>query len=65
MDGPAQIDKIEIDCNWGRVNLEKGRPDVFQVYGEIAWIKVFLAQNCNDNFISKGIPHYHFRVLNT
>ena len=27
------------------------------------WLKIILC--CNDNCISKGIPHYHFQVLNS
>ena len=66
MDG-QKMDKIETDCVW--VILKKGvvRP-FFKFMSNRIDKGSFCSQSsclrCNDNFISIGIPHYHFRALN-
>ena len=59
--------RLKPDCIW--VILKKSRPYVFLVYGKSPALKAVFAQNrlvcdVNDDFISNGITHYHFGVLN-
>ena len=64
-----KIDKIETDCIW--VILKKVGLAFFTFManrldkGRFFFFRIMLFVMGNDNFISKGIPHYHFRALNS
>ena len=61
------MDKIETDFIWVIVN--KVSPTFFKFTANRLDNGRFRPESsclgCNDNFIRKGIPHYHFRVLNS
>ena len=61
------MDKIETDSNW--VFLKKVGLSLFKFMANGLDKSRFPSESsclcCNDNFISKGIPYYHFLVLNS